>query len=83
MVYEGYQLDKVSLSENVQRAIDMYIRKHGEPPNILESSLKDVPLPDGMSIVTRWVKLPTNILLIGKIYDYDKSNQSSLAQDNS
>lgn len=68
MYYEGYQLNNtVSLSENVQRAIDIYIRKHGQPPNILETPLKDVPLPDGLNIVTRWISLPKNILLVGKV----------------
>lgn len=68
MVYEGYQInDSVSLSENVQRAIDMYARKHGTPPNILETQLKDVPLPDGLNIVTRWISLPKNIILVGRV----------------
>lgn len=65
--YLGYQLnDAVSLSENVRQAIDVYIRKHGTPPNVLETPLKDVPLPDGMSIVVRWISLPSNIFLVGK-----------------
>lgn len=68
MDYEGYQLsDTLSLSENVRQAIEIYIQKHGTPPNILETQLKEVPLPEGMNIVTRWISLPRNILLVGKI----------------
>lgn len=68
MDYEGFQLnEKLPLSENVRQAIALYQRKHGEPPNILETPLKDVPLPEGMSIIVKWINLPNNILLIGKI----------------
>jgi hypothetical protein len=68
MIYEGWQINNtVSLSENVRQAIAMYVRKHGEPPNILETPLKDMPLPEGMNMVTRWINLPKNILLIGKV----------------
>jgi hypothetical protein len=66
MIYEGWQISNtVSLSENVKQAIALYIKKHGEPPNILETPLKDVPLPEGMTV--RWINLPKNILLIGKV----------------
>ena len=66
--YEGWQISNtVSLSENIRLAVEMYIRKHGTPPDILETPLKDIPLPEGMNIVTRWINLPKNILLVGKV----------------
>lgn len=72
MVYDGWQIDNtVSLSENVQQAIANYVRRHGEPPDILETPLKDIPLPEGMTL--RWINLPKNILLIGKIDEHNKS----------
>lgn len=66
MLYTMWQSDsKSATSDDVRQAIDSYIKKFGTPPNILETPLKDVPLPEGM--VVRWINLPKNILLIGKV----------------
>lgn len=65
MTYQGWQMDStVSLSENVRLAIENYIKTHGEPPNILESQ-QELPCPNGM--VVRWISLPKNIILVGKL----------------
>ena len=69
MIYEGWQISNtVSLDENIRQAIAVYIKKHGIPPNILEYSvdLKEVKLPEGLNMVVDIIKIPRNILLVGK-----------------
>ena len=64
--YSMWQSDsKTATSEDIRRAIDSYIKRFGQPPNILETPLKDIPLPDGLNL--RWINLPKNILLVGKV----------------
>lgn len=65
--YEGFQLDNTaSLSENVRQAIEMYQRKHGQPPTILEHGGREsAPLPEGLTMVVEIIRIPKNILLIG------------------
>lgn len=67
--YRGWQFDPhVSLSENVCNALDNYIKRNGLPKQILlETGLKELPLPEGMNIVVRVIDFPKNVLLVGKL----------------
>ena len=62
--YRGWRIsDDYPLSDEVQRAIENYIKHNGEPPNIIETGLTELPAPDGM--IVRKIRLPSNVLLIG------------------
>lgn len=68
MDYRAYQLSMRDIPTEIQQALNQYIQRYGQPPQILlESSLEQVPLPEGMNIVTQAVHLPKNIILIGSI----------------
>lgn len=67
-LYRGWQMNlKNSLQDEVQTALQEYLRKHGKPPQILEVStkLEQVELPEGMNVVVQAVRLPKNIILLG------------------
>lgn len=67
--YRLWQMNtKSSLSDNISMAIQNYIAKHGLPAQILEVSNQlgePVVLPDGMNLITKSVRIPKNILLLG------------------
>ena len=69
MTYRGWQCNsKLSLSDNISQAIQNYIAKHGFPAQILEVSDQlgePVVLPADMQLVTKVVRIPKNILLLG------------------
>ena len=68
MIYTAWQFDNVPLDENVRNALDSYIEKNGLPEQILlETGLKELPIPEGMNIVVKTVSIPKNVLLIGKL----------------
>lgn len=59
---------KNGVSQEISKALQVYIQKHGLPKQILlemSNQLEEVQLPDGMNIVTKAVRIPKNILLIG------------------
>ena len=63
-MYNGYQLNMKNVPQEVSEVLQQYQRKYGQPPEILETSLPELPLPDGMSLVVRRHELPKNIILI-------------------
>lgn len=67
--YNGYQISLKNISQEVADILQAYTKKYGYPPQILETSLKDIPLPDGMNLVVRWQQIPKNIILIGEVAD--------------
>lgn len=63
--YMGWQFDvKADLSAEVQRAIDFYIHKHGNPPAIIEHSDK-IESPK-LPVEFKGIRIPNNILLLGE-----------------
>jgi hypothetical protein len=55
------------LPRKAQKAIDYYIQKFGIPPQILETSIQDDPLPEGLEFVVRVerVRIPKFHFFIG------------------
>ena len=59
---------KQSSTIEVSDALKHYIKKHGLPAQIiLETSLEQVGLPADLNIVQKSVRIPKNMLLIGKV----------------
>ena len=60
-------MDKTSITQNISSAFQVFVAKHGTPPQILETSLpfQEVVLPEGLQLVVRAHRLPKNILLLG------------------
>jgi len=58
---------KEPVSEKVQKVLDFYKEKFGVPANIVEMSLKDEPIPEGMQMVVRIqsVNIPKSHFLLG------------------
>lgn len=72
MVYRGWQVQdmKQPLSKNLDDALQNYIQKHGLPTQILlevSDQLPEVPLPEGMNIVIKSVRIPKNIIFVGEM----------------
>ena len=63
MTYRMYQLDPKSLSSEVETALKQYQARYGYPPSILESGM-EIPLPEGMNLVTKIIDIPKNIILL-------------------
>lgn len=68
MNYMLYQMPmKKTPQEDVVDALHYYIQKNGQPPKILlETSLK-VEVPEDMNVVVKYINIPKNMLLIGKV----------------
>jgi len=68
--YRGWQCNpKQSLPDNISLALQNHIDKFGIPAEILEVSdqLEKVELPEGLNLVTNVVKMPKNIILVGRV----------------
>ncbi len=67
--YRIWQMNsKNSLSDNISQALQNHIAKHGIPAQILEVSSRlgePVVLPDGLNLITKSVRIPKNIMLLG------------------
>ena len=63
MDYRIYQLDPKK-SDTVSTALQSFIDRYGVPPEVLEHNT-ELPLPEGLTMVTRVVSIPKNILLLG------------------
>ena len=59
--------EKGDLSEAVKHAIAHFEKKYGTPPSIVETSLKDEPLPEGMTFVVNRIRIPKGHILVGEI----------------
>ncbi len=75
MDYRGWQINdmKKPMLQNTSDALQAYIQKHGLPEQILleySDQLEELLLPEGMSIVTKAVRIPKNILLIGDLHEH-------------
>lgn len=66
-----YQMPmKKTPQEDVMDALRYYIEKYGQPPGILlETSLENLELPEDMNVVTKSIRIPKNMLLIGSVED--------------
>ena len=64
MDYQGYQFDGKDIAAEISWKVQEFFKKYGYPPQILEFGAA-VPLPEGLSIVTKVVKLPKNVMLMG------------------
>lgn len=71
MDYMLYQMPmKKTPQEDVMDALRYYIEKYGQPPGILlETSLENLELPEDMNVVTKSIRIPKNMLLIGSVED--------------
>jgi len=58
---------KDPMTDKVRKALDAHIQKFGVPANIVETSLKDEPVPEGVELVVRVqrVRIPKSHFLIG------------------
>jgi hypothetical protein len=58
---------KVPMSDKAQKALDYYMKKFGVPAQVLETSLRDEVLPDGLQLIARVqrVSIPKHHFLIG------------------
>ena len=58
---------KEPMTDKVCKALDAHIQKFGVPANIVETSLKDEPVPEGVELVVRVqrVRIPKSHFLIG------------------
>jgi hypothetical protein len=56
-----------SMSVKAQKALDFYFQKFGTPPQVLETSIQDEPVPEGLDLVVRVqrVSIPKFHFLIG------------------
>jgi len=54
--------------QEVSTAVQFYINKYGYPPQVLEYSdrLERVELPEGLQLVTNVVRIPKNMILLGR-----------------
>ena len=59
---------KNSMPIKAQKALAYYQQKFGIPPQVLETSLQDEPLPEGIELVVRVqrVSIPKHHFLIGE-----------------
>ena len=65
--YRGWQFDdtkNVDLSQEVQNAIENYIKHNGLPPDIIETSRDDLP---ELELVVHRISIPKNVLFVGRI----------------
>lgn len=72
MQYRGWQVNpKVPFGQEISSALQFYIEKHGLPAQVLEVSdqLPASELPEGLQLVTNVVRIPKNILLVGRYDD--------------
>jgi len=55
------------MSEKARKAVEYYQSKFGTPPQVLEMSVKDEPLPEGLELVVRVrrVSIPKFHFLMG------------------
>jgi len=68
----GWQLNMKDVGQSISDALQHYIKKYGQPPQILlevSNKLEEVPLPDGMNIVVQSLRVPKNILFVGEIHE--------------
>ena len=58
---------KSTMPAKAQKAIDYYQHKYGTPPQVLETSLRDEPLPEGLVLVVKVqrVHIPKSHFLMG------------------
>lgn len=64
----GWQLNMKQEDYGITAALNYYIKKYGEPPQILlevSDQLEKISLPDGMNIVKKAIRVPKNIIFIG------------------
>ena len=67
-----YQLwfddSKTTMSAKAEKAIEYYRQKFGAPPQVLETSLKDEPLPEGLelAVMVQRVSIPKYHFLLGE-----------------
>lgn len=54
--------------DKVDEALRAYTSRYGQPPNIIQSSVRDDPLPENMGVVVERVHIPTNYLLVGILH---------------
>ena len=74
MVYRGWQVNpKNDFGQEISSALQFYIDKHGLPAQVLEISdqLPASELPEGLQLVTNVVRIPKNIVLVGR---YDETD---------
>ena len=65
---EWWMPSNQDVSKNVSTALQYYIKKYGEPPQILlevSDKLEEFSIPDGMNIVVQSFRMPKNIIHIG------------------
>ena len=68
----GWQLNMKQEDYGIPAALNFYIKKYGEPPQILlevSDKLEKISLPDGMNIVKKSIRVPKNIIFIGSTED--------------
>ena len=67
MIYLMWQMDKTPISNNISNALQRFVEKFGQPPQVLETALpfNEVVLPDGLQLVIASSHLPKNIMLMG------------------
>ena len=69
MEYRGWQISpKNTFAQEVSNATQFFIEKYGTPPQVLEYSdqLESVELPEGLQLVTNVVRIPKNVILLGR-----------------
>lgn len=66
MTYMEWQINdmKLSLPENIRKALEFHEKKYGRVPNVVELSKKLEP-PSFEGISFRLINIPKNILLLG------------------
>lgn len=65
--YPGWQIDEGNRRQSILEALERYYRRFGRPPCILEAGagFERTDLPDGLSLVVKSVRIPSNVILIG------------------
>lgn len=70
---EWWMPSNQNVSKNVSDAINYYIKKYGNPPQILlevsDKLVEEILLPDGMNIVVQSFRMPKNIIHIGDAHE--------------
>jgi hypothetical protein len=64
----------------VSQALKQYMSRYGQPPTIIECHADSLPLPEGMNLVVKRVRIPANILLLGVSDEEEISVRGSESQ---
>lgn len=64
-----WQTGRGTTTQEISSAVQLFIKKHGFPPQVIEVSdkLENVVLPEGLQMVKNIVRIPKNIMLVGEV----------------